>query len=881
MAQQTITLYARKWGFTDQSDPVRVQDLTGKSSVYLYKGSRRLYVEFDEFPSALRKKKLYGANAKFHVRLGYYHSGNADRTVMDLYPSLGKFNPATLVWANQPSVPSRSYLKTDLGMSEGDYEFLPAGASAAFSSELAKNFTLYNTGEMENFGPYTYNTAYFPYLSDGTSLPYLQLTYDDAEDATSQVVIKSYPSGTVNASAGQTFSWELGPDTYWCAAGFTQQSAILFWKESTESTWNQINISGSGTSYTAPSGTFPGGKTIQYYIRATDTEGNTSQTSTYSFNTAASQIAATVYPSGNGVDPRTAINFAWVYNSSAGKYSQRSAILHYHLVGSAWQAYNIADSTQSVAIPANTFPTGGQVEWYLEGTDISGVTTQTAQASFKTVSTKVVQQGGPTDGYCDPRNAITFSWYLESAVGDYTQDHASFFWRISGAVSWTEVQISGNTKSITFPANTFPVASTIEWYISATDTGGMTTETAQFSFSTAAGTTIATCVSPTGTAEDGTKPITFHWTIQNSDGTAPKRTVLLWKTTYESALEWHTILDTTENINEHTVAGSYFPAGPVQWKVYAYNRDDVQGPESESSFICIIAPSAPAGLAATPVPLTTISWQSSGQEGYEIKIDGEIVAKEYGPAVYSYKVKEPLPDGEHIITVRIQGLYSMWSNPSTTSIFVTNTPEGSINLNGLFDVDADLSFTETPSESNVEAHWYRDGIRIADTEDVREYIDRCVLGEHSYYVEIWHSSGNYTRSNTVTGEMESTVPRIMAIDGTDWLELRLSENSEREQGFSWSIEAAHFRTTASRWPILELSPYESLAGSYECAFYDRNDVRAFESLRGKVVIMKTQRGNVLIGGLIQTEKREKEFFTAVSFAIQQIHMEGIADGQND
>jgi len=42
--------------------------------------------------------------------------------------------------------------------------------------------------------------------------------------------------------------------------------------------------------------------------------------------------------------------------------------------------------------------------------------------------------------------------------------------------------------------------------------------------------------------------------------------------------------------------------------------------------------------------------------------------------------------------------------------------------------------------------------------------------------------------------------------------------------------------------------------------------------------MKTQRENVLIGGMIQTAKKEKEFFTSLSFAIQQIHVEEIEHG---
>ena len=872
MAQQSIKLYARKWGLTNKSQPSTVQDISSLNQVYVTPGTQWLFVGFDAFPAALGSKRIYYSR-------GYFC---ADRK-NNLQVADADFDPLTLTWSNQPNNKLLLFMadQSSSRMQDRTYDTIVTSVSAISKSTAAFCQTK-TCFFVDNDQTETVPRSYIKLrtLNDGVSLPYIEVWYDDEIDVTGQISAlfngASPADGSVqNPASDIRFYWRYDPSgDYSCANGIAQANATFYWRKSGESSWNQISIADSTLAVTAPAYTFPGGATIEWKVRGTDTTGTTTETPVYTFTTPASQIKATAYPSGKSIDPRTALTFSWVYQSSVGDYAQSSTTIHYHLVGSAWQTYTVTGSVQSVSVPANTFPTGGTVEWYLEGTDACGTSSSTSTMSFKTVTTKVTQQGGPTDGYCDPRNAITFSWYLASDVGDYSQDHASFFWRISGA-SWTEIAVSGNTKSITFPANTFPVASTIEWYISATDTGGMTTQTDHYSFSTAASTAIATCVSPSGTAEDGSKPITFRWTVQNSDGTAPTRTVLLWKTTYESAQEWHTILDTTDNITEYSVAGGTFAAGPIQWKVYAYNRDDVKGPESDTSFICIVAPAPPSGLTATTVPLTAISWQSTGQEGYEITIDGEIAVKEYGPGVYSYKVPEPLQDGEHFITVRIQGLYGMWSNPATTSIFISNAPEGSIELSGEFDVDAELVFTETPSESGFTAHWYRDGIRIADTEDVREYTDRRVLGEHSYYVEIWHDSGYYTRSNTVTGVMESTSPRIAALDGGEWLDLQLSENSDREQGFDWSIEAAHFKTTASRWPVLELSPYETLSGSYECAFSDQEDLRRFESLRGKVVIVKTQRGNVVIGGLIQISKREKPFFTTVSFSVQQIHVEEV------
>lgn len=869
MAQQSIKLYATKWALVDSATPSTVVDISSVNYARATVASRWLFVGFDQFPAALGNKRIYYSR-------GYFCADSYN----NLQVPTADFDPATLTWANKPNNKLLLFRAGGSGSSIIDRTYDTIVTSVAAISKSTAVFCSIGAGFFVSNDSNRSSSIKLRTMADGVSVPYVEVWYDDEIIVNSQIEAlfganASPADGSVqNPAAGINFYWRYNPvGDYSRAADFVQDNAVLFWRETGESTWNQFAVSDDTLMAAVPAYTFPGGATIEWKVRGTDTDGTMTETPVYTFTTPASQIKATVYPSGKSVDPRNALIFEWVYQSSVGDYAQDSTTINYHLVGSAWQTFTVTGSVQRVSVPANTFPTGGTVEWYLEGTDACGTTSSTTVASFKTVSTQVTQQGGPTDGYCDPRNAITFAWYLASDVGDYTQASAIFFWRIAGASSWNEIAVSGNTKSVTFPANTFPVASTIEWYITATDTGGTTTSTEQFSFSTAASIMVATCVSPTGTAEDGTKPITFLWLIQNSDGAAPTRTVLQWKTTYESALEWHTILDTTENVNEYTAPSETFQTGPVQWRVYAYNIDDVQGEPSESSFICVIAPPAPAGLAATLVPLTTISWQSTGQEGYELIIDGETVAKEYGPAVYSYKVKEPLQDGEHIITVRVQGLYGMWSNPSTTSIFITNTPEGTIDLAGDFDTDAALSFTETPVQEDVSAHWYRDGIRIADTEGTREYIDRRTLGEHSYHVEIWHDSGNYTRSNTVSGVTESQSPRIAALDGGEWLDLDLSENSDREQGFNWNIESAHIRTTASRWPVLEISPYESLSGSYECAFSDPEDLRKFEGLRGKVVIMKTKRGNVLIGGLLQTSKREKPSYTSVSFTIQQIHAE--------
>ena len=79
--------------------------------------------------------------------------------------------------------------------------------------------------------------------------------------------------------------------------------------------------------------------------------------------------------------------------------------------------------------------------------------------------------------------------------------------------------------------------------------------------------------------------------------------------------------------------------------------------------------------------------------------------------------------------------------------------------------------------------------------------------------------------------------------------------------------------TASPFPVLETSPYETLIGEYSCAFHDQESVRALEQMYGQTVILKSRDGSVIIGGLTQLKKTASTFYTTLSFSVQQTHWE--------
>ena len=666
------------------------------------------------------------------------------------------------------------------------------------------------------------------------------------------------------------FEWSLSS----VIGEYDQESATLFWKREEAEEWNSVQV-GSEKVIVMPELTFPTFATIVWYLEATDTGGSTAVYQETRFSTASVRIKPVSFPGEDKVNPQHTQYFSWVYsNNTYTDYSQSSASLfwkakteeYYHEIA-------ISGNIKSYTVPENTFPTNAEIRWYLQGTDVGGTTTTAASKTFKTVSTNITPQNCPTSGYCDPRNIITFSWYYASDYGDYAQQSAVLYWREAGDETWTEIPVSGNVKTLDIPANTFPVASEIEWYLAGTDASGTTTRTQEYSFSTTATTAFAVCISPVGQVEDGNKPIRFTWIVKNDDGSLPLRTLIEWKYDTESQLQWKTLLDTVSTDTEYVVPEGTFHAGAVEWRVSAYNRDLIQGPENQASFVCLMSPEAPAGLAATPVPRSTIRWQASGQEAYEIVIDGKTIVREYGPGVYEYQLNEPLEDGIHDIAVRVQGLYSLWSEFSTTSIKVENDPGNTVSLSGVFGIDAELSWSLGSEDSDAIMNVYRDGVRIAMTGNMTTFTDRYAIGEHSYFVELWESDGNFSRSNTVTGTISTEISIIADAETGEWMPIRLTENSMHMDSYQWFREHAFVHVCGTDYPIIELGRKITLTGNYSCSFVNREDAKKFEALQGKTVIIKTKEPNLMTGVIVNLDRSVSQFYSTYSFTLQQINRE--------
>lgn len=486
----------------------------------------------------------------------------------------------------------------------------------------------------------------------------------------------------------------------------------------------------------------------------------------------------------------------------------------------------------------------------------------------------LISIGYPT--YWNPHVAktVNFGFTLPSnTLAPISITQESFFWREVGASTWNEISLTPGATSVTVPAETFPGASSVEYFVRAVCNSGVTNESQVYTSSTADTIPTATPIVPSSSVEKANEPIVFRWDVENDSGSIQTASELEYS--QDDGTTWTALATISGSAKTYTAAANTFSAGTVKWRVRAYNIDSVAGSWSTASFVAIAAPAAPT-VQSDAVPFATITWQSSGQEAYQIEIDGKDLGSFFGGGK-TYTMKTPLEDGSHVVRVRVQNLYGLWSEYGSAEFSVANVPGEAVTLGAEFGADAAL-FWNT-SEATGDFLIFRDEALIGHT-DRLYFTDRFVLGEHSYSVISRLPSGNYSRSSTVTGVQSVERPTVAALSGGDWLVLRYTEKSMPEQRFTWSRTHSLRHVAGAAFPVLELSPFEDLSGTYDAAFLSAADAAAFQALRGQVVIIKSREGKVVIGALVNVSEIVNAFYLSMQFTIEQIAWEDFVDDQN-
>lgn len=516
---------------------------------------------------------------------------------------------------------------------------------------------------------------------------------------------------------------------------------------------------------------------------------------------------------------------------------------------------------------------------------MSGVVLRVYYDDSASATSQVTISNAPTSGYVNPRTATSFAWQFKPSgtyypVSPYVQSSATFYWRVKNASTWNSVG-AGTSKTKSISANTFPTASTIQWYVSATDTYGTTSTTPTYEISTAAGAVTATPVSPADSVEDNSAAITFNWNVTSADGQAQSGSELQ----YSNGSGWTALGTVSGSGTSYVCPANTLQSGTLYWRVRASNIDGTAGAwSSAASFVSFGAPQAPTvTVVSGNFPL--IRWQTDVQEAYRVTVAG----KTYGPVFgteKSLQLTDPLSAGDYTAEVEVQNSFGLWSTKGTANFTVTQMGRAKPHITASkFGVDAIINYTISNVSTTNEVFIYRDGVKIASmpVKETGTLVDRYVLGNHSYQVIV--RVGNYYAAYSpeqVSGTIKVCgAPRIAPFSGGEWMKLRLSETTRRTEGFSRQRQVSLRHFTGAEYPVAEVSPYTDASGSYDCAFETVEEANAFEALFGQVVILKTKANNVIIGVLSNYEKRVSRHYIAYTFTIQRIYWRDYLDLTTD
>lgn len=475
----------------------------------------------------------------------------------------------------------------------------------------------------------------------------------------------------------------------------------------------------------------------------------------------------------------------------------------------------------------------------------------------------------PGDGAIIKTQENTFSWGLNDpgyCVAALRQTSAVFRWRSGTSGTIHTIAVSGNTQSVTVPANTFAGTTSIQWQVAVTANSGVVTTSNWVTLSTADATPTAAPLSPVDTVIDGSKDVLFQWQHSISTGTAQSKADLQKST---DGSTWQTLATVTGAARQWTCPAGTLTSSIKYWRVRTYNADGIAGEWSDAAQIVVIAaPTAPSIQIKSTGPRPSISWQTSEQEAYQVELDGKLSGGTHYGTDKTWTSPAYLADGSHTVRVRVQNQYGMWSNWGAAALPVTNTPGASISLTVQASSVADLNWQTSGSYDFYLV--YRNGKPIAKLTQT-QYTDELSSGDVTYQVRgCFDGSSNYGLSSAVTVDIRAEVHQVSDLDTGLTLRLPYSDSQHRQTTRTVSRQVELLQLSGAYYPVAVEVDSGTDALSITAAITDDAQVQQLMGLVGKLVCAKTPQGDMVIGYITSLPKQHDGFLSVFNFTVEQI-----------
>ena len=482
-----------------------------------------------------------------------------------------------------------------------------------------------------------------------------------------------------------------------------------------------------------------------------------------------------------------------------------------------------------------------------------------------------LRETSPTSGTIIKTQDNTFTWRVaedsdNQCAPALEQASAVFRWRSGTSGTIHTINVSGNTQSITVPANTFAGTTSIQWQVAVTANSGVVTTSKWVTLSTADATPTAAPLSPVDTVIDGSKDVLFQWQHSISTGTAQSKADLQKST---DGSTWTTLATVTGAARQWTCPAGTLTSSIKYWRVRTYNADGIAGEWSDAAQIVVIAaPTAPSIQIKSTGPRPSISWQTSEQEAYQVELDGKPSGGTHYGTEKTWTSPAYLSDGSHTVRVRVQNQYGMWSDWGAAALPVTNTPGAAITLTVQASSVADLSWQTSGSYDFYLV--YRNEKPIAKLTQT-QYTDELSSGSTTYQVRgCYADSSNYGLSSAVTVDVRAEVHQVSDLDTGQTLRLPYSDSQHRQTTRTRSRQVELLQLSGAYYPVAVEVDSGTDALSITAALIDDTQVRQLMGLVGKLVCAKTPQGDMVIGYITSLPKQHDGFLNVFNFTVQQI-----------
>lgn len=505
----------------------------------------------------------------------------------------------------------------------------------------------------------------------------------------------------------------------------------------------------------------------------------------------------------------------------------------------------------------------------------------------------VVTPLSPLSGVAPAQADNTFAWEITDpgeCLAELKPTAVTFGWRNTDGSKMQQIPLSADARSVTIPAGTFAGNAEIEWWVTVTANSGEVTISDGVTLSTADAISKAVAISPIDTVVDSTKETTFHWRHIISTGTAQTGAYLVFGETEDVAFGNLLFSATVEGDRQQWTCQPGFLTSKVKyWRVATWNSENTIGAYSDPARITVIAaPDAPELSVASNSPRPRIEWVAPDQAAYQVLVTdiGGVPEVNYG-ADNMWQCPYYLSDGDHVVRVRVQNQYGLWSKWAQITVNVVNTPGADITL----EVESgNIATLRWKSDGNYDFYLiYRDS-KIIDKNygsGSVEYIDKFAYGTMRYQVRgCYYASSNYGLSNI---SIANVTPGQYAMlydaqhNGADYPSVELRHCGLRKQPLqtATSYDIQYFFMHGSQYPHAERSEFvtKKIGGTVIFLPDEETEKDLFMSMAGTLVCLKTQTGEMVIGYLndVSETALPNPSKSVINFSIQQIDFTEVVD----